>query len=215
MRRNESGGRAGKAEDARPSGSEEQGCGGTSQAGGPVMQKMPARLAARRSRVAAERVRRAGRANRRCPPVWQRGGAGLRRNESGGRAGNAEDARPSGSEEEQGCGGTSQAGGPVMQKMPARLAARRSRVAAERVRRAGRASRRCPPVWQRGGAGMRRNGSGGRAGKAEDARPSGSEEEQGCGGTSQAGGPVMQKMPARLAARRSRVAAEQVRRTGR
>ena len=70
--------------------------------------------------------------------MWQRGGAGLRRNESGGRAGNAEDARPSGSEEEQGCGGTCQAGGPVMQKMPARLAARRSRVAAERVRRAGR-----------------------------------------------------------------------------
>ena len=113
----------------------------------------------------------------------------MRRNRSGGRAGNAEDARPSGSEEEQGCGGTSQAGGPVKQKMPARLAARRSRVAAER--------------------------SGGRAGKAEDARPSGSEEEQGCGGTGQAGGPVMQKMPARLAAMRSRVAAEQVRRAGR
>ena len=90
MRRNESGGRAGKAEDARPSGSEEeQGCGVTSQAGGPVKQKMPARLAARRSRVAEEQG---------C------GGAGLRRNESGGRAGNAEDARPSGSEEEQGCG---------------------------------------------------------------------------------------------------------------
>ena len=208
MRRNVSGGRAGNAEDARPSGSEEdQGCGGTCQAGGPVMQKMPARLAARRSRVAAERVRRAGRASRRCPPVWQRGGAGLRRNESGGRADNAEDARPSGSEEEQGCGVTSQAGGPIMQKMPARLAARRSRVAAERVRRAGRASRRCPPVWQRGGAGLRRNESGGRADNAEDARPSGSEEEQGCGGTCQAGGPGKQKMPARLAARRSRVAA--------
>ena len=101
------------------------------------MQNMPARLAARRSRVAAEPVRRAGRANRRCPPVWQRGGAGLRRNVSGGRASKAEDARPSGSEEEQGCGGTCQAGGPVKQKMPARLAARRSRVAAERVRRAG------------------------------------------------------------------------------
>ena len=119
----------------------------------------------------------------------------MRRNESGGRAGKAEDARPSGSEEEQGCGGTSQAGGPVMQKIPARLAARRSRVAAERVRRAGRASRRCPPVWQRGGAGLRRNESGGRAGNAEDSRPSGSEEEQGCGGTGQAGGPGNRRCP--------------------
>ena len=99
----------------------------------------------------------------------------LWRNESGGRAGNAEDARPSGSEEDQGCGVTSQAGGPVMQKMPARLAARRSRVAAVRVRRAGRESRRCPSVWQRGGEGLRRNVSGGRAGQSDDARPSGSE----------------------------------------
>ena len=99
-----------------------------------------------------------------------------------------EDARPSGSEVEQGSGGTGQTGGPGKQKMPARLAARRSRVVAERARRAGRASRRCPPVWQRGGTGQRRIGPDGRAGQAEDARPSGSEEEQDSGGTGQTGG---------------------------
>ena len=114
---------------------------------------MPARLAARRNRTAAERARRAGRASRRCPPVWQRGGAGYLRNGPDGRVEQLEDARPSGSEEEQDSGGTGQTGGPSKQKMPARLAARRSRIAAERARRAGRASRRCPPVWQRGGAG--------------------------------------------------------------
>ena len=302
QRRNESDGRAEELpKDARPSGSQtNEGSGGMSQTGGPRnYQKMPARLAARQRRAAAEWVRRAGRGNtRRCPPVWQPDRGGQRRNESDGRPRNyqkmparlaarqwgqrrnesdgraeelPEDARPSGSQTEEGSGGMSQTGGPRnYQKMPARLAARQRSAAAEWVRRAGRGNtRRCPPVWQPDRGGQRRNESDGRAEELpEDARPSGSQTEEGSGGMSQTGGrgttrrcpPVWQpdrggqrrnesdgraeelpedarpsgsqtdegsggmsqtgprnyqKMPARLAARQMRAAAEWVRRAGR
>ena len=75
-RRNGPDGRAEEPEDVRPSGGQ-------------------------RRRLEAEWARRAGRGNRRCPPVW----------------------RP----EEEGCGGMGQTGGPRKQKMPARLAAREGR----------------------------------------------------------------------------------------
>ena len=224
-RRNYPDGRAEKTEDARPSGGqrrrvaaelprragredgrcppvwrpEEEGGGGITQTGGPRRRKMPARLAARGGRVAAELPRRAGREAGRSPPVW----------------------RP----EEEGGGGITQTGGPRRRKMPARLAARgggwrrnypdgraektedarpsggqRRRVAAELPRRAGREAGRCPPVWrpekeggggitQTGGPGRcppvwrpeegwRRNYPDGRAEKTEDARPSGGQRRR-------------------------------------